>query len=155
MADLAEGQAAPEFQLPRDGGETVRLAELRGKIVVLFFYPKDDTTGCTAEAIDFTRHLADFEKAGAIVLGMSPDSVDRHERFKSKHKLGIPLVSDEMHRTLEDYGVWAEKNMFGRTHMGVVRSTFLIDRDGTIAKIWRNVRVPGHAGDVLAAARKL
>jgi thioredoxin-dependent peroxiredoxin len=155
MADLDAGRPAPDFELPRDGGQTVRLSDFRGKIVVLFFYPKDDTTGCTAEAIDFTRHLPHFDSAGATVIGMSPDSVRRHERFKTKHNLGMPLVSDETHATLTSYGVWSKKNMFGRDYMGVVRTTFLIDRAGTNARIWRNVRVSGHAAEVLAAVRQM
>ena len=155
MADLDAGRPAPEFELPRDGGDIVRLSDFRGKIVVLFFYPKDDTTGCTAEAIDFTRKLPEFESAGATVIGTSPDSVRRHERFRTKHNLGMPLVSDEAHSTLTDYGVWSKKNMFGRDYMGVVRTTFLIDRDGMIARVWRNVRVSGHAAEVLEAVRAM
>src|SRR5690606_28183916 len=118
MTELAIGHAAPQFDLPRDGGGTIRLTDFRGKIVVLFFYPKDDTTGCTAEAIDFTRRMPDFESCGAVVMGISPDGVGRHERFKSKHRLAMPLISDEMHVALAAYGVWAKKNLFGRNYMG-------------------------------------
>ncbi len=155
MTELAVGDPAPQFELPTDSGATVRLTDLRGKIVVLFFYPKDDTTGCTAEALDFTRLMSEFEDCDAFVMGISPDSLDRHARFKTKHGLAMPLAADEEHRALEDYGVWAKKSMYGRDFMGVVRSTFLIDRTGTIAGIWRKVRVAGHAGEVLAAVRQL
>ena len=155
MAVLAVGDKAPHFTLPVDGGGTVRLTELQGKIVVLFFYPQDDTAGCTAEAIDFTRLHGDFEKAGAIVIGVSPDSLKKHEKFKTKHGLAVPLAADEGRETIDAYGVWAEKTMFGRKYMGVVRSTFLIDRQGRIARIWRKVRVPGHAEEVLEAAKAM
>jgi len=155
MTELAIGHAAPQFELPKDGGGMIRLTDFRGKIVVLFFYPKDDTTGCTAEAIDFTRRMPDFESCGAVVMGISPDSVGRHERFKSKHQLAMPLIADEMHVALAAYGVWAKKSLFGRKYMGVVRTTFLIDRSGTIARIWRNVRVTGHAAEVLAAVQEM
>lgn len=155
MTDLDAGLPAPDFELKRDGGDTVRLSDFRGKIVVLFFYPKDDTTGCTAEAIDFTRNLARFEDAGAVVLGISPDSVERHRRFKAKHALGMPLLSDEQHEVLASYGVWSEKSMFGRSYMGVVRTTFLVDRAGLITRVWRKVRVAGHAADVLAEVQAM
>ena len=148
---LAAGDRAPAFHLADQHGAKHRLSAYKGRQVLLFFYPKDDTTGCTAEAIDFTRKLPEFESAGATVIGMSPDSVRRHERFRTKHNLGMPLVSDEAHSTLTDYGVWSKKNMFGRDYMGVVRTTFLIDRDGMIARVWRNVRVSGHAAEVLEA----
>jgi peroxiredoxin Q/BCP len=153
MAELETGQAAPQFELPSDGGGTIRLADLHGKIVVLFFYPQDDTKGCTAEAIDFSALKPDFERAGAAIVGVSPDSARKHDKFKSKHGLTMALAADEAREAIEAYGVWAEKSMYGRKYMGVVRSTFLIDRDGKIAKIWRNVRVPGHAAEVLEAAR--
>ena len=143
------------FSLPADGGGTVRLTELRGKIVVLFFYPQDNTETCTAEAIDFSKFYAAFKKAGAVVIGVSPDSLKKHEKFKSKHGLAMPLVADEAREAIEAYGVWGEKTMFGRKYMGVVRSTFLIDRDGKIARIWRNVRVSGHAEEVLESAKAL
>lgn len=155
MAELSTGQDAPEFDLPRDGGGNLSLSELRGKKVVLYFYPKDDTSGCTTEAIDFSRLKPDFESAGAVVVGMSPDSVKSHDKFKSKHDLSVELASDEERKTLEAYGVWVEKSMYGRKYMGVERSTFLIGPDGKIARIWRKVKVPGHANEVLEAARAL
>jgi peroxiredoxin Q/BCP len=155
MAELTAGDEAPQFSLPADGGGTVRLTELRGKIVVLFFYPQDDTETCTAEAIDFSRLNAAFKKAGAVVMGVSPDSLKKHEKFRKKHELTTSLLSDESRQAIEAYGVWAEKTMFGRKYMGVVRTTFLIDRDGRIARIWRKVRVSGHADEVLEAAKAL
>ena len=155
MAEVAIGQTAPQFELPRDGGGTLSLASLKGKSVVLYFYPKDDTSGCTAEAIDFSGLKADFEKAGAVVVGISPDSVKSHTKFKSKHDLAVDLVADEERKTLEAYGVWVEKSMYGRKYMGVERSTFLIAPDGRIARIWNKVKVPGHAKEVLEAVRAL
>jgi peroxiredoxin Q/BCP len=155
MAELTPGDDAPQFSLPADGGGEVRLTELRGKIVVLFFYPQDNTPTCTTEAIDFSRLKPSFEKAGAVVVGISPDSLRKHENFKKKHGLTTPLAADESREAIETYGVWAEKTMFGRKYMGVVRTTFLIDRDGRIARVWRKVRVPGHAEEVLAAAKAL
>jgi peroxiredoxin Q/BCP len=155
MAGLATGQAAPDFELPRGGGGVVKLSELKGKSVVLYFYPKDDTSGCTAEAIDFSALKSEFEKAGAVVIGMSPDSVKSHEKFKTKHALDVDLVSDEDKNVLNAYGVWVEKSMYGRKYMGVERTTFLIDRTGTIARVWKGVKVPGHAKDVLEAAQAL
>lgn len=155
MAGLATGQAAPDFELPRGGGGVVKLSELKGKSVVLYFYPKDDTSGCTAEAIDFSALKSEFEKAGAVVIGMSPDSVKSHEKFKTKHALDVNLVSDEDKNVLNAYGVWVEKSMYGRKYMGVERTTFLIDRTGTIARVWNGVKVPGHAKDVLEAAQAL
>ena len=155
MTALTTGQTAPDFELPRGGGGSLRLSDLAGKSVVLYFYPKDDTTGCTAESIDFSQLKAQFEAVGAVVIGMSPDSVKSHDKFTKKHSLDVDLVSDEGRTTLEAYGVWAEKSMYGRKYMGVERSTFLIDKDGTIARIWRSVKVPGHAAEVLEAARAL
>ena len=155
MADLSPGDEAPHFSLPADGGGTVRLTELRGKIVVLFFYPQDNTQTCTIEAIDFTKFYPAFEKAGVAVLGISPDSLKKHEKFKSKHGLAMPLLADGAREAIEAYGVWGEKTMFGRKYMGVVRSTFLVDRDGKIARVWRNVRVSGHAEEVLESAKAL
>ena len=149
------GALAPDFTLPRDGGDTVALRDLRGRIVVLYFYPRDDTSGCTREALDFSRLLTDFVQAGAVVLGVSRDSVKKHEKFIEKHALTVPLLSDESGETTESYGVWVEKSMYGRKYMGVERATFLIDREGRIARIWRKVKVPGHAEAVLAAARAL
>jgi peroxiredoxin Q/BCP len=155
MTELSPGQNAPQFELPRDGGGTLTLSALRGKIVVLYFYPKDDTSGCTAEAIDFSALKADFEKAGAVVIGMSPDSAKKHDKFKAKHGLSVDLVADEERKAIEAYGVWAEKSMYGRKYMGVERTTFLIDRDGKIARVWPKVKVPGHAAEVLEAVRAL
>jgi len=154
MAELTPGDDAPQFSLPADGG-TVRLTELRGKIVVLFFYPQDNTETCTAEAIAFSKFHDDFKKAGAVVIGISPDSLKRHANFRKKHALTTPLAADESREAIEAYGVWGEKTMFGRKYMGVLRSTFLIDREGRIARIWRKVRVPGHAEEVLKAAKAL
>ncbi|MEO5324264.1 peroxiredoxin [Mesorhizobium sp. CC13] len=155
MSDLETGQAAPQFALPRDGGGILTLSDFAGKPIVLYFYPKDDTTGCTAEAIDFSRLRRQFEDAGAVVIGMSPDSTKKHDKFKAKHNIGIDLVADEERTALEAYGVWTEKSMYGRKYMGVERTTFLIGRDGRIARIWRKVRVPGHAEEVLEAVRAL
>jgi peroxiredoxin Q/BCP len=155
MTELSPGQDAPQFELPRDGGGTLTLSALRGKAVVLYFYPKDDTSGCTAEAIDFSALKPDFEKAGAVVIGMSPDSAKKHDKFKAKHSLSVDLVADEERKAIEAYGVWAEKSMYGRKYMGVERTTFLIDRDGKIARIWPKVKVPGHAAEVLEAVRAL
>ncbi len=153
MTDIAEGNEAPDFALPRDGGGTVTLSGLRGKKVVLFFYPKDDTSGCTAEAIAFTGLKRDFEKAGAVLLGMSPDKPAKHDKFIAKHDLDVMLASDEEKATLEKYGVWVEKSMYGRKYMGVERTTVLIDESGVISRIWRKVKVPGHAEEVLDAAK--
>lgn len=155
MAELEEGQSAPDFNLPRDGGGTIALADLKGRKIVLYFYPKDDTSGCTTESINFSALKPEFEAAGATVIGVSPDSVKSHDKFKAKHSLSVALVADEERRTLEAYGVWVEKSMYGRKYMGVERSTFLIDANGGIAKIWRKVKVPGHAQAVLEAARAL
>ena len=155
MAELQIGEAAPDFDLPRDGGGRTKLSSLRGKPVVLFFYPKDDTSGCTMEAIDFTRLEPEFEKAGVAVIGMSPDSAKKHDKFKAKHNLTSTLVADEDTTTLQAWGVWAEKSMYGRKYMGVERTTFLLDRDGRIVRIWNKVKVPGHAEEVLQAAREL
>lgn len=155
MSELVIGQAAPQFELPRDGGGILTLSDFAGKPVVLYFYPKDDTPACTQEAIDFSRLKPEFEKAGAIVVGMSPDSTKKHDKFKAKHQIGIDLVADEQLNTLSAYGVWTEKSMYGRKYMGVERTTFLIGKDGKIARIWNKVKVAGHAEDVLAAVRAL
>jgi len=155
MADLSEGDLAPEFTLPRDGGGEVALSDLRGTPVVIYFYPKDDTPGCTKEAIGFTELLSEFATAGATVLGVSKDSVAKHEKFIAKHKLEIALLSDEDSDMCERYGVWVEKNMYGKTYMGIERATFLVDTEGRIARIWRKVKVPGHVDEVLAALRGL
>ncbi|WP_028744573.1 peroxiredoxin [Rhizobium mesoamericanum] len=155
MADISIGAAAPDFDLPRDGGGRVSLADFRGKPLVLFFYPKDDTTGCTAESLAFTALADEFEKAGAAVIGMSPDSVKCHDRFIKKHNLAVVLASDEEKTTLQAYGVWKQKIMYGRHFMGVERTTFLVREDGTIGTIWQKVKVPGHAEIVLAAVQNL
>ena len=155
MTELAPGDTAPGFELPGGAAGTVRLADFRGKVVVLFFYPQDGTETCTAEAVDFSGLLPAFAAAGAVVIGVSPDSPKKHDKFKAKHRLGQFLASDEDLRTARDYGVWGEKMLFGRKYMGVVRSTFLIDRIGRIVRIWRGVRVRGHAAEVLQAAREI
>jgi len=149
-----EGAKAPAFQLPRDGGGSISLADYAGKKLVLFFYPRADTPGCTREAIDFTRLSDAFADEGAAVLGISADSVKAQESFRDKHRLSVPLISDEKHEMLEAYGAWGEKSMYGRSFMGIIRTTVLIAADGRIAKIWRNVRVDGHADEVLAAVRE-
>jgi thioredoxin-dependent peroxiredoxin len=151
----AEGSTAPEFTLPRDGGGEVSLSDLRGKQVVLYFYSKDDTSGCTKEAINFTMHLPAFEAAGAVILGVSKDSVAKHDKFRDKHALGVTLLSDEDSDVCERYGVWVEKSMYGKKYMGIERATFLIDADGKIARAWRKVKVPGHAEEVLDAVQAL
>jgi peroxiredoxin Q/BCP len=150
---IGEGQPAPDFTLPRDGGGEVSLSALRGQKVVLYFYPKDDTPGCTTEALDFTARAREFDAAGAVVIGISKDSVAKHDKFVKKHALGIMLASDEHGTTCEDYGVWVEKSMYGKTYMGIDRSTFLIDAEGRIARIWRKVKVADHAAEVLEAAK--
>jgi len=154
-ANLKEGDKAPAFELARDGGGSVSLKSLAGKKIVLYFYPKDDTTGCTKEAIDFSGLKKSFARAGAEVIGVSPDSVKSHDKFKTKHDLDLTLLSDETKKMLADYGVWAEKSMYGRKYMGVVRTTFLIDGKGRIAHIWDKVKVAGHAEEVLAAVKAL
>ena len=153
MSDLSEGMPAPSVSLPRDGGETVALSDIKGA-VVLYFYPKDDTPGCTKEAIGFTEQLAAFAASGATILGVSKDPVAKHEKFIAKHDLKIALLSDEVGDVCERYGVWVEKNMYGKKYMGIERATFLIN-DGKIAKIWRKVKVPGHVEEVLDAVEAL
>ena len=155
MTEPVKGSEAPDFVLPADGGSEVRLSDFRGKTVVLFFYPKDNTSGCTVEAIDFTALKPEFDVVDTLVLGMSPDSPKSHDKFKTKHGLTVGLVSDQEKETLQAYGVWVEKSMYGRKYMGVERSTFLIDPEGRIAEVWRKVKVPGHAQAVLEAAKKL
>jgi thioredoxin-dependent peroxiredoxin len=152
---LIEGAKAPGFRLPRDGGDTVSLADYSGKKLVLFFYPRADTPGCTKEAIDFTRLASAFADSQTAVLGVSADPPKAQEAFRDKHELTTPLVSDEQHEMLEAYGVWGEKSMYGRTFQGILRTTVLIGADGRIIRIWRNVKVDGHADEVLAAARAL
>jgi peroxiredoxin Q/BCP len=153
--ELAVGAKAPAFTLPRDGGGTISLADFAGRKLVLYFYPRADTPGCTKEAIDFSRLKTAFGKAGTDVLGVSADAVSAQDKFKTKHKLSIALASDEKHRMLEAYGVWQEKSMYGRKFMGIARVTFLIGSDGRIARIWPKVSVAGHADEVLAAAKSL
>jgi peroxiredoxin Q/BCP len=155
MTELAEGAKAPDFKLPTDGGGTFQLSANKGKPVVLFFYPKDDTSGCTAEAVAFSGAKSDFEKLGIVVAGISPDPVKSHDKFRDKHSLTVPLVSDEEKTALSAYGVWKEKSMYGKKYMGVERSTFLIGKDGKVARAWRKVSVPGHVDEVLSAARSL
>jgi peroxiredoxin Q/BCP len=155
VAGLAEGARAPAFRLPRDGGDTVSLADYAGKKLVLFFYPRANTPGCTKEAIDFTRLKGAFADAGTQVLGVSADTVKAQESFRSKHQLAVPLISDERHEMLEAYGAWGEKSLYGRKFLGIIRTTVLIGADGRVARIWRNVRVDGHADQVLEAARGL
>jgi thioredoxin-dependent peroxiredoxin len=150
---LVEGAKAPAFRLPRDGGETVALGDFAGRKLVLFFYPRADTPGCTKEAIDFTRLAGAFAEHHTAVLGVSADPQKAQEAFRDKHQLATPLVSDEAHGTLEAYGVWGEKSMYGRTFQGIIRTTVLIDADGRIKRVWRNVKVDGHADEVLAAVR--
>lgn len=149
------GTAAPDFTLPRDGGDSVTLSALKPKKVVLYFYPKDDTPGCTKEAIGFTEEFAAFEAKGAVILGVSKDSVTKHDKFIAKHDLGIALLSDEESDVCETYGVWVEKNMYGKKYMGIERATFLIDGDGKVVQEWRKVKVPGHVDAVLEAVRAL
>lgn len=146
---------APDFTLPRDGGGTVSLSGLRPQAVVLYFYPRDDTSGCTRQAIGFTDLAAEFEAAGAAVVGVSKDSVASHDKFARKHRLGVILASDAEADICERYGVWREKQMYGRKFMGIERTTFLIDGSGTVRRVWRKVSVPGHAEAVLEAARGL
>jgi peroxiredoxin Q/BCP len=152
---LAEGAKAPAFDLPRDGGGSVSLADFAGKKLAVFFYPRADTPGCTKEAIDFTRLKSDFEQSGTAVLGVSADTVKAQESFRDKHQLSVALISDEKHEMLDAYGAWGEKSMYGRTFEGILRTTVLIGADGRVARIWRHVRVDGHADEVLAAARAL
>lgn len=152
---LSEGDKAPAFRLLRDGGGQVSLADFKGRKLVLYFYPKADTAGCTREAVDFSARAKAFAKAGTDILGVSADPVSRLDAFRTKHKLTIPLASDETHEMLKAYGVWGEKSMYGRRFMGITRTTFLIGPAGRIAKLWPKVRVPGHADDVLEAAKAL
>jgi peroxiredoxin Q/BCP len=156
MSDaLQPGAKAPTFALPRDGGGTVSLADFAGRTLVLYFYPKADTSGCTKEAIDFSRLKSAFAKAGTDILGVSADPVPAQDKFKAKHKLTIALGSDETRRMLEAYGVWQQKSMYGRKYMGIVRATFLIGPDQRIARVWPKVSVTGHAEEVLAAIKAL
>lgn len=153
--ELAVSQPAPDFTLPVTGGGDVTLSDLKGTPVVLFFYPRDDTPGCTKESIGFSEHLAAFTAAGAKVFGISRDTMAKHDKFAAKHDLTVPLLSDEEGHATESYGVWVEKNMYGKKSMGIERATYLIAADGTIAHIWRKVKVPGHVEEVLEAVRAL
>ncbi|KAA9008974.1 thioredoxin-dependent thiol peroxidase [Histidinibacterium aquaticum] len=157
MAEITieAGAEAPEFTLPRDGGGEVSLSDHAGEIVVLYFYPRDDTSGCTKQAIAFSEHLEAFTEAGAVILGVSKDSVSKHDKFRDKHGLKVALLSDEEHDVCERYGVWKEKSMYGKTFMGIERTTVLIGRDGRIVRVWPKVKVPGHAEEVLEAVRAL
>ncbi|MDE2474956.1 MAG: peroxiredoxin [Alphaproteobacteria bacterium] len=153
--ELKPGDRAPDFDLPADGGRRVALSRLKGKPVVLYFYPKDDTSGCTAEALAFSKDAKAFARAGAVVIGVSKDSVASHDRFKAKYELAFDLAADEDTKTADAYGVWVEKSMYGRRYMGMERATFLIDGKGEIRQVWRKVKVPGHSADVLGAVKAL
>lgn len=154
MSALTEGSDAPDFELQGAQGP-VKLADFAGKPLVVYFYPKDDTSGCTKEAQEFTALAAEFARAGVALLGVSKDSVASHAKFTAKYDLAVPLASDPEGTMIEAYGAWVEKNMYGRKYMGIDRSTFLIGADGKLARIWRKVRVPGHAAEVLRAAQSL
>jgi peroxiredoxin Q/BCP len=153
--ELKIGDRAPDFALPTNGGGTFRLSRLKGKTVVLYFYPKDDTSGCTAEAIAFNKAAKAFNAADAVVIGVSKDSVASHDKFGAKYDLALTLAADEDTKVAQAYGVWAEKSMYGRRYMGMERATFLIDSKGVIRQIWRKVKVPGHSDAVLAAVKAL
>lgn len=155
MTEIIEGQEAPAFDMATDGGGRVSLAGLKGRTVVLYFYPKADTPSCTNEGIDFSALLPDFDKAGAVVIGASRDPVKKLDRFKTKHDLKVVLASDEPEDVTQAYGVWVLKTLYGRQYMGIERATFLIDGQGVVRRVWRNVRVKGHAAEVLAAAQSL
>jgi peroxiredoxin Q/BCP len=152
---LKEGSKAPPFELPRDGGGSLSLADFKGRKLVLYFYPRADTPGCTRESIEFSKLKAGFAKAGTEVLGISADPVTAQDAFKKKHKLSVALLSDEKHAMLEAYGAWGKKSMYGKNFLGVVRSTVLIAADGRIAQVWPKVKVDGHAAEVLKAAKAL
>ena len=152
---VTAGAKAPSFTLPCDGGGEASLSDFKGRKLVLYFYPKADTSGCTQEAIDFSRLRATFAKAGTAVLGVSADPVAKLDKFKTKHGLTVALGSDETHKMLEAYGVWAEKSLWGRKYMGILRNTYLIGPDGKVAKVWEKVKVAGHAQEVLEAAKAL
>ncbi|MEM8865065.1 MAG: thioredoxin-dependent thiol peroxidase [Planctomycetota bacterium] len=152
---IEEGNKAPAFTLTADDGSKVRLSELKGSPVVLYFYPKDDTPGCTKEACAFRDRKKELKKAGAVVLGVSPDSAESHVKFRDKYDLNFPLLADADHKVAEKYGAWREKNMYGKKSMGIQRSTFLIDSDGKVAKLWKRVKVDGHDEQVLEALHEL
>ncbi|MES0881830.1 thioredoxin-dependent thiol peroxidase [Roseibium sp. SCP14] len=155
MGELAIGDTAPEFDLESDGGKRISLGALKGNPVVVYFYPKDNTPGCTKEAIAFSEMIGEFDKLGATIVGLSPDTARKHDNFIAKHNLAVRLGADTEKQTAEAYGVWVEKSMYGKKYMGVERSTFLVDAAGKIAQIWRKVKVPGHAQAVLEATREL
>jgi peroxiredoxin Q/BCP len=155
MSELVVGDVAPDFELEGDGGNRVSLSALKGKPVVVYFYPKDDTPGCTKEAIAFTEQSDAFAKLGVTIIGLSPDTAAKHDKFIAKHNLAIRLGADTEKKVAEAYGVWVEKSMYGKKYMGVERTTFLVGADGKIAEVWRKVKVPGHADAVLEAARAL
>jgi peroxiredoxin Q/BCP len=155
MSEIVEGEPAPALELETDDGGGASLAKLAGKPVVVYFYPKDDTSGCTVEALEFTALAPEFAAAGAVVIGVSPDSCASHAKFRTKHGLGVVLAADPDKTTLERWGVWKEKSMYGRTYMGVERTTVLVAPDGRVAKVWNKVKVPGHAAAVLAAVKAL
>lgn len=152
---LNEGVTAPDFALPDETGQTFKLSAYKGSVVVVYFYPKDDTPGCTTEAKNFSALADAFKAAGSVVIGISPDSSQSHHKFKAKHGLAVTLIADQERAAATAYGVWVEKSMYGKTYMGVERSTFLVGAAGKIRKIWRKVKVPGHADDVLAAVKAL
>lgn len=155
MAKVVTGDVAPDFELPRDGGGALSLAAYKGKWLVLFFYPKDDTSACTTEALDFSARISDFAGLGVELLGLSPDPVKKHDKFIKKYELKTPLASDETKAVCEAYGVWVEKSLYGRKYMGVERTTLLIDPQGIVRAVWEKVKVPGHIEDVLAQAKAL
>jgi peroxiredoxin Q/BCP len=155
MAALEKGDTAPAFSMATDGGGKISAKDLKGKPFVLYFYPKDDTSGCTKEAIEFSALAKDFKKAGVMVIGCSKDSVQSHDKFKTKHDLGVVLASDPDGKACEAWGVWVEKSLYGRKYMGIERATFLVNAKGKIAEVWRKVKVAGHAEAVLAAAKAL
>lgn len=155
MSEITIGGKAPAFTLPTDGNGKVSLSEMKGKKVVLYFYPKDDTSGCTQESCDFRDNLARFSRSGVTIIGISRDKVSSHDKFKSKFKLNFPLASDEDGKVCEKYGVWVQKSMYGKKYMGIERSTFLIDESGKITHIWRKVKVAGHADEVLKTIKEM
>ncbi|WBQ11566.1 thioredoxin-dependent thiol peroxidase [Hyphomonadaceae bacterium ML37] len=155
MGDIKAGDKAPGFTAPADGGREVSLAQFAGKPIVLYFYPKDDTPGCTKQAIGFSELADDFAAAGAVVVGVSKDTAAKHDKFRDKHGLKVILASDAEGDMCERYGVWVEKSMYGKTYLGIERATFLIGADGKVARVWRKVKVPGHVEEVLEAARAL
>lgn len=150
---IETGMIAPEFALPADDGRMIQLSDCRGKSVILFFYPRDNTSGCTTEAREFSEHLSEFEAANTLVFGISKDTLTSHVKFRTKHGLTVPLLSDADTTACESYGVWKEKKMYGKTFMGIVRTTVLIDGNGVLKRIWDKVKVPGHVADVLAEVR--